>query len=90
MKDIVDRFIARDADGRLFTVMCIKEYQGTNNPGTTLDEMGTSFQTTSGELLTTSNNVSFKIANTNRFLRRVGVERTAQGVLRVGSHSLCV
>jgi hypothetical protein len=90
MKDIVDRFIAKDADGRLFTVMCIKEYQGADNPGAAMDEIGTSFQTTSGELLTTSNNVSFKIVNTNRFLRRVGVERSAQGVLRVGSHSLRV
>jgi hypothetical protein len=82
MKDIVDRFIAKDAEGRLFTVMCIKEYQVNNNPGTAIDEIGTSFQTTSGELLTTSNNFSFRIANTNRLLRRVGVERTAQGVLR--------
>ncbi|MES2627190.1 MAG: hypothetical protein V4628_18025 [Pseudomonadota bacterium] len=82
MKDIVDRFIAKDADGKLFTVMCIKEYRETNNSGAAIDEIGTSFQTTSGELLTTSNNFSFQITNTNRLLSRVGVERTAQGVLR--------
>ena len=88
MKKIIDRFLAEDADGRLFTVMCVKEYEAANDLSTAIHEIGTSFQTTSGELLTTNNNSSFNIANTNRFLRRVGVERTAQGVLRVRSFSL--
>jgi hypothetical protein len=87
MKKVIDRFIAKDAAGKLFTVMCIEEYEEANNPGTVSHEIGTRFQTTSGELLTTSNNSSFNIANTNRFLRRVGVERTAQGVIRLRSFS---
>jgi len=88
MKKIIDRFLAEDADGRLFTVMCVKEYEAANDLGTTVHEIGTSFQTTTGESLTTSNNSSFRVANTNRFLRRVNVERSAQGVLRVRSFSL--
>ena len=88
MKKVIDRFLAEAPDGRLVTVMCIKEYEEADDPGTAIHEIGTSFQTTSGELLTTRNNFSFNIANTNRFLRRVGVERTAQGVLRVRSFSL--
>src|SRR5687767_11854889 len=88
MKKVIDRFIAKDAEGKLFTVMCIEEYEEANNSGTAGHESGTSFQTTSGELLTTSNNTSFNITNTNRLLRRVGVERTAQGVIRIRSSSL--
>jgi hypothetical protein len=88
MKKITNRFLVEDADGRLFTVMCIKEYEGSNSFGSTMREVGTAFQTTSGELLTTSDNFSFNIANTKHYLRRVDVERSAQGVLRFRSFSL--
>ncbi len=83
MKKVIDRFIAKDTDGKLCAIMCIKEYEEINDRGIAGHEIGTSFETTSGELLTTSNNFSFNIANSNRLLRRVAVERTAQGVIRI-------
>ena len=83
MKKVIDRFLAEDTNGRLFTVMCIKEYEDANDLGTTVREIGISFQTSSGEVLTTTNNSSFNIADTSRSLRRVGVERTSQGILRL-------
>ncbi|MES2624658.1 MAG: hypothetical protein V4628_05240 [Pseudomonadota bacterium] len=81
MRRVIDRIVAEDADGRLYTVMCIQEYVPENDLGTAIREIGLTYQTTLGELLTTSDNVSFNIAGTNHFLHKVIVARKPEGRL---------
>ena len=90
MKKAIDRFVAEDAEGRLYTVVCIQECVADNDLGTAFHEVGVSYLTTVGELLTTSDNVNFNVVDTNRFLHKVDVTRTTQGVLRFRSFSMGV
>jgi len=90
MKKVIDRFVAEDVDGRRYTVICVQDCIADDDLGTAFHEVGVSYLTTVGELLTTSDNVSFNVVDTNRFLHKVDVARTAQGVLRFRSFSMGV
>jgi hypothetical protein len=88
MKKVIDRFVAEDINGTRYTVMCIQETVESNDPGTALQQTNLSYQTTVGEILTTSDNASFNVVDTNRFLHRVNVARSEQGVLRFRGFSM--
>ncbi len=79
MRRVIDRIVAEDADGRLYTVMCIQEYVPENDLGTLIREIGLTYQTTLGEFLTTSDNVTFEITDTNRYLHKVIVTNKPEG-----------
>jgi len=88
MKKVIDRFVAEDINGTRYTVMCIQESVENHDPDTAIQETHLSYQTTVGEILTTNDNTSFNVVDTNRFLHRVDVARSEQGVLRFRGFSM--
>jgi hypothetical protein len=90
MKRVIDRFVAEEADGRLYTVLCIEETVFENDQNTAGRVTGVTFQTTVGEILTTTDDTNFNVENTNRCLRKVDVTRTPDGILRLRGFAMGV
>jgi hypothetical protein len=83
MKRVIDRFVAEEADGRLYTVLCIEETVFDDDQNIAGRVLGVTYQTTVGEILTTTDAVNFNVENTDRCLRKVDVARTPDGILRL-------
>src|SRR5688572_27220840 len=90
MKRVIDRFVAEEADGRLYTVLCIEETVFDNDLNTGGRVTGVTYQTTVGEILTTTDDANFNVENTNRCLRKVDVTRTPDGILRLRGFAMGV